>query len=117
MKKRFSVDEVVKRADKANIRKENWRDLYSDCYEFALPQRNLYDGFYSASSPGQKKMNQVFDSTAINSVQRFANRLQSGLFPPYRNWCRLMVGEVAKQQVADPIELQRALDIYTDKLF
>jgi len=55
MKKRFSVDEVVKRADKANIRKENWRDLYSDCYEFALPQRNLYDGFYSASSPGQKK--------------------------------------------------------------
>ena len=46
-------------------------------------------------------MNQVFDSTAINSVQRFANRLQSGLFPPYRNWCRLMVGEVAKQQVAD----------------
>lgn len=117
MKQRFSIDEVVKRSDKANVRKENWRDLYSDCYEFALPQRNLYDGYYTASSPGQKKMSNVFDSTAINSVQRFANRLQSGLFPPYRNWCRLMVGEVAKQQIGDPVELQRALDVYTDKLF
>ena len=28
------------------------------------------------------KCPEVFDSTAIDSTQKFANRLQSGLFPP-----------------------------------
>ena len=30
-------------------------------------------------------MSRVFDSTAIDSTQKFANRLQSGLFPPQSN--------------------------------
>ena len=76
----------MKRAEKADARKDQWRSIYEECYEFALPQRNLYSGFYDGKSPGQDKMARVFDATAINSTQRFANRIQSALFPPYRNW-------------------------------
>jgi len=68
---RLSAEDVLKRHDKALTKKEDFRSLYEECYEFALPQRNLYDGYYEGKVGGQKKMNRVFDSTAINSTQRF----------------------------------------------
>ena len=117
MKGKFTPQEIIRRAEKADARKENWRDIYEQCYEMALPQRNLYSGYWETKTPGQKKTNKVFDSTAINSTQRFANRLQSSLFPPYRNWCRLIVGDVAKDEIDNPEELQKALDMYTEKMF
>ena len=89
---RLTPEQVLKRHDIALSRKEDFRDLYEDCYEFALPQRNLYAGYYEGKVGGSKKMARVFDSTAINSTQRFANRLQSGIFPPQRKWCRLEPG-------------------------
>jgi hypothetical protein len=60
-------------------------------------------------------MARVFDSTAINSTQRFANRLQSGIFPPQRKWCRLEPGPdipVERRQQA-----QAVLDQYNEKMF
>lgn len=112
----MSVDEIMKRHAAAQRRKDNWRQIYEDCYEFALPQRNLYDGYYEGGgAPGQDKMARVFDSTAINATQRFANRLQSGLFPPYASWCRLEPGpDIPKGR---EIEVQQALDMYADKMF
>jgi len=107
--------ELMKRAEKADSRKDQWRTIYEECYEFALPQRNLYSGHYEGKSPGQDKMARVFDATAINSTQRFANRIQSALFPPYRNWCRLQPGNDVPEDRAD--EIGQALDIYTDKMF
>ena len=66
---RLTVGEVISRHDKALTRKEDFRDLYEECYEFALPQRNLYDGHYEGKVSGTKKMSRIFDSTAINSTQ------------------------------------------------
>jgi len=111
-----SVEQIIKRHELAQRRKDNWRQIYEDCYEYALPQRNLYDGYYEGGgSPGQNKMARVFDSTAINATQRFANRIQSGLFPPYGNWCRLEPGpEIPEER---RVEAQAALDIYGDKMF
>ena len=112
---RLNAEEVLKRHDKALIKKEDFRNLYEECYEFALPQRNLYDGHYDGKVGGTKKMNRVFDSTAINSTQRFANRMQSGIFPPQRKWCRLEPGTDIPQDRRE--EAQAALDIYSDKMF
>ncbi len=52
--------------------KDEWRSVYEDCYKFALPQRNLYNGYYEGGVAGQNKMTNVFDSTAIHATQRFA---------------------------------------------
>ena len=107
--------DVLDRSNKAFARKEQWRTIYEDCYRYALPQRNLYDGYYEGTVPGQNKMNMVFDSTAIHSTQRFANRIQSGLFPPYKKWCRLEPGnDIPADRKA---EVQQALDLYLDKMF
>jgi len=112
---KLSVDDILKRHQKALTKKEDFRSLYEDAYEFALPQRNLYDGYYEGGVGGQKKMNRVFDSTAINSSQRFANRLQSGVFPPQKKWCRLEPGaDIPDERKA---EAQAALDIYSEKMF
>jgi len=109
------IKDIIGRHQKALSRKDNWRSIYEDCYRYALPQRNLYDGFYEGGVPGQNKMNVVFDSTAIDSTQRFANKIQSGLFPPYKKWCRLEPGNEIPDQ--NKQEVQMALDMYLDKLF
>ena len=112
----MTPEQIIKRHELAQRRKDNWRQIYEDCYEFALPQRNLYDGYYEGGgSPGQNKMVRVFDSTAINATQRFANRIQSGLFPPYGRWCRLEPGSDIPEERR--IETQAVLDIYADKMF
>ena len=111
----LKANEVLDRSKKAFARKEQWRTIYEDCYRYALPQRNLYDGYYEGTVPGQNKMNMVFDSTAIHSTQRFANRIQSGLFPPYKKWCRLEPGnDIPVERKA---EVQAALDTYSEKMF
>jgi hypothetical protein len=60
-------------------------------------------------------MTRVFDSTAITSTQRFANRLQSGIFPPQRKWCRLEPGvDIPADRTA---QAQAVLDAYNEKMF
>lgn len=111
---RLKVEDIIKRAEVAQRKKDEFESLYRDAYEFALPQRQLY-GYWEGQAQGAKKMARVFDSTAINSTQRFANRLQSGIFPPQRKWCRLEAGNdipVDRRQQA-----QAVLDQYNEKMF
>ena len=112
--KKMPVEEIVRRAELAQRRKDLFEDLYRDAYEFALPQRQLY-GYWEGNSQGNKKMTRVFDSTAITSTQRFANRLQSGIFPPQRKWCRLEPGvDIPADRTA---QAQAVLDAYNEKMF
>jgi len=112
---RLNVKELMEREAKAQARKDEWRSIYEDCYEYALPQRNLYSGYYEGRVAGKSKMARVFDSTAIHATQRFANRLQAGLFPPYKTWCRLEPGSQIPEQ--DQVRAQEIFDSYTDRLF
>ena len=89
--------------------------MYEECYEYALPQRNLYDGYYEGNVPGQRKTSKVFDSTAIHSTMRFANRIQSALFQPYKNWVKLNPGgEIPEDR---KLEVQLALDKMNETMF
>jgi len=112
---RLNVKELMEREAKAQARKDEWRSIYEDCYEFALPQRNLYSGYYEGKVAGKGKMARVFDSTAIHATQRFANRLQAGLFPPYKQWCRLEPGSAIPED--DQEAAQEALDKYNIRMF
>ena len=111
----LSVQELKKRYKRCEDHKNNWRTIYEEAYEFALPMRNLYDGYYEGDVPGQNKMKRVFDSTAVHSTARFANRLQSSLFPPQQEWCRLMPGADIPEE--RKIEAQTALDFYGKRMF
>lgn len=78
----LSVENLGIRADMADQQKQNWVPMLRDAYEFALPMRNLYE----VTQPGAEKMDRVFDSTAINSTQKFATRMQAGIVPPFQKW-------------------------------
>ena len=112
---KMTVEQIIKRFNSAKARKEQWESVYEDCYRFALPNRNLYEGYYTGKSVGQNKMADVFDSTAISSTQRFANRIQSGLFPPQTNWCRLEPGNDIPEDQKNNV--QEVLDAYLEKMF
>ena len=115
MAEKMTVEQILQRHKIAQARKDDFRSLYEDAMEFALPQRNLYGGEYESKVGGKKKMSRVFDSTAINSTQRFANRLQSGIFPPQRKWCRLEPGSEIPMERRT--QAQNLLDQYSDKMF
>ena len=106
--------DVFARWQRAQTRKEEWRGAYQEAYEYALPQRNLYDQ-WEGQAVGQKRTGKIFDSTAVNATQRFANRLQSGLFPPYKAWCRLEPGNAIPEESRS--EVQVALDAYQTIFF
>ena len=111
----LEVKELKKRYKVCETRKEMWRNIYEEAYEFCLPMRNLYDGYAEQDTPGQNKMKRVFDSTAIHSTSRFSNRIQSALFPPQQQWCRLRPGpDVPPER---KVEAQQILDQYTTKMF
>lgn len=112
--KRLKPEEILKRQELAQRKKDEFQQLYHDAYEFALPQRQLY-GIWEGGATGSKKMARVFDSTAINSTQRFANRLQSVVFPPQRKWSRLEPGvQIPDEQKP---RAQEVLDAYGEKMF
>ena len=112
--KRLTPDEIMKRQELAQRKKDEFQQLYQDAYEFALPQRQLY-GVWEGGATGTKKMARVFDSTAINSTQRFANRLQSVVFPPQRKWCKLEPGlDIPVERKA---QAQAIMDLYGEKMF
>ena len=111
---RLKPDEIMKRQELAQRKKDEFQQLYQDAYEFALPQRQLY-GVWEGSATGSKKMQRVFDSTAINSTQRFANRLQSVVFPPQRKWARLEPGPSIPSDRKQ--QLQAVLDVYGEQMF
>lgn len=110
----LTPDQIIKRHELAQKKKDEFQGLYQDAYEFALPQRQLY-GVWEGGSTGSKKMQRVFDSTAINSTQRFANRLQSVVFPPQRKWARLEVGlDIPADKTG---AAQAVFDAYGEKMF
>ena len=112
---KLNPKDLKKRYEQADRQKAHWRSIYEDAYRYALPDRNLYDGYYEGNVPGQDKMSRVFDSTAIQSTQKFANRIQSGLFPPQQSWCRLTPGEEIPEE--RQIEVQQILDKYSEQMF
>ncbi|MCF6216814.1 MAG: portal protein [Emcibacter sp.] len=80
--------------DKAKYESET-----EDIYTYAMPNRNQYKS-------GSNKMDRVFDSTAIDSTQSFANRLQADLTPPFQRWSELKPGPAISdedREALDPI--------------
>ena len=111
---RLTPEQILKRQVAAQAKKDEFQQLYQDAYEFALPQRQLY-GVWEGGATGSKKMQRVFDSTAINSTQRFANRLQSVVFPPQRKWAKLEAGSDIPMERRQ--QAQAVLEVYQDKMF
>lgn len=104
-------DIVLKRAEKAWARKAPMLSLLQDVYRYAMPDRDTISNY----SAGAQRNLQAYDSTAIVGTLRFANRIQTDLFPPYRKWATLEAGSAIPEDSKQAIDEE--LEKRTDQLF
>ena len=108
------MERLLRRAQKAFEERDLWRSLLSTAYEFGLPMRNIWD----IRTPGQQKMDRVFDSTLIVSVQKLGARLQSELTPIGQEWADFIPGPFINPDIRERVlaELQLAKKIFFSAL-
>jgi len=105
------VKKILAKYQHAKTIKDNWTPVFEECYELALPQR---ESFYTETI-GARRTDDIFDETAVVSVQEFASRLQSGIVPNYARWAEFIAGtEVPKDQQK---ETNLQLDLITEYVF
>lgn len=81
---------ITSRFQKVKGRKlTTWWSHMRDCMRYCAPNRETFFEYV----PGQKKLGQVFDYTAIHATDTFAGRLQSVLTPPGSEWASITVGD------------------------
>jgi hypothetical protein len=107
------IESVIRRYDRAVARRDLWRGNMQDCYLYAIPDRELF----MQQSPGQKRGQYIFDSTAQEAVQEFASRIQSTICPPWRQWSKLMAGPALPKAMRDSDELAVQLEEQTEIFF
>lgn len=113
---KLSPEALCKRSESAWSTKRQWQQLLNDAYRFALPMRNLYeDNAGEEQTPGQQKMTGVYDSTAIISTVKFANRIQADFMPPYRRWLDFLPGPFVPDAYRD--QITRSLQVVQRKFF
>lgn len=110
----MNAEDILKRFKKSVAYRQNWENLYSSAYEQFMPQRSK--NFKDNTSDGQNNdgADTVFDSTPLDSLNKFVSKLQTSLVPAQKNWLRLKVGTSLKEN-AD--QLQPVLDDITNVFF
>lgn len=110
-----SLAELKNRFKAAKSRKDPWVELFRECYEYGLPQRETFNAHHS----GEDRQREIFDSTLQVAVKRFVSRLQSILVPPWREWTRFAPGPMFPIAENDEQRLkwEREFDDRTEKFF
>lgn len=94
--------DMLKRFNAANARKALWISTLQQAYQYALPQR---ENFYGNQAEGQKKNQEVYDSTAINGLQRWASRLMATIMPAWRQWGTMVAGQEIPDDQKDEVSV------------
>ncbi len=108
-----SPEILALRLSKALSRKATWRQLYDDAMRLSMPNRNTFNQV----SRGSRKDDLVFDSTLSLSRTRFANRLQTELFPIFQKWADLVPGQFVRLDDDELQELKQVLRDIRDVFF
>ena len=110
---KYIVDEtelfkIYARYQKAMEKRAEWENHWSECYDYALPQKS---GLFTSISNGKKKNVDIFDSTAESGVEQLAGSLLAQLTPPWSKWFGLGFGvDVCDKDNGDKQEKFKALD-------
>ena len=110
----MKAEDILKRFNKSVAYRQNWENLYSSAYEQFMPQRSK--NFKDSNTDGQNNdgLDVVFDSTPLDSLNKFVSKLQTSLVPAQKNWVRLKVGTSLKE---NEDKLQPVLDDITNVFF
>lgn len=80
---------ILRRYEAAKAKRSNWESHWRDAYNYALPQRNGFDG---TGATGQPKHDQLYDATAMDAAEQLASSLLGNITPPWSQWFGLKPG-------------------------
>ena len=92
-----SLQDLKTRESAAFKRASMWHDILDDAYEYFLPNRNLFEDY----APGQKKMDRIFDSTALEAIQQGASKLQENIAPIWSRWATFEPSDLVVKQLEE----------------
>lgn len=104
-------EKIMQRLEAAKANKSKWEHQLRECHRYFMPERNTFD----KGENGQKIRDYVFDSTAQDSLEDFAMRMESELIPSNTNWMKLEAGTDIPDEDAEKAE--RYLDETTEIVF
>jgi len=79
---------ILKRFSAAAERRELWRSILQDMYEFCIPNRETFN-FHN---PGQRKARHLFDSTAPEALNTFVSVISGSTTPDNAKWMDFEAG-------------------------
>lgn len=106
-----SAEDLKKRFAIAKTRRELWRSILQDMYDFCLPNRETFN-FHT---PGQRKSRHLFDSTGVESLQTFVSIITSSLTPDSSKWMKYEAGSDIPEE--DKKNINKELEKATDAFF
>lgn len=83
---------LKKRREGAKKEFDSFKPMLDEAFQYAIPMRKSTRD----SGTGEKRVDQVFDSTAINSAIRFADKYQQDIWPPAQRNFALEPGPFVK---------------------
>lgn len=91
------VDDLIKRYKRLKDR-GTWEETWQEITDYVLPRKS---DVQVKRSPGEKRTNKLFDSTAIHSNELLAASLQGSLTNSSTTWVRLRARESGLNEIAD----------------
>lgn len=85
-----AIAALLKRAERAEEKRQAISGLMQEIYRYFMPERDSWNSY----GIGQDRNVYVYDSTGIATLTRFANRLQTTVFPAGQRWAELALPTV-----------------------
>lgn len=108
------IKEIKERFQSAKSDRAQFDSHIDTAFRYSVPQRRIYLESQNKMQPNPE----VYDSTAVIGVQRFATKLQSMLVPAVQTWMKLKAGsDYEDADVGEASELQEQYDKDTETFF
>lgn len=109
-----SISEIKERMATAVADRAQYDTYLDTAFRYSVPQRRIYLEAQNKMQPNPE----VYDSTAVIGVQRFATKMQSMLVPSVQVWMRLKAGtNYNETEGTEESELQLQYDKDTEAFF
>lgn len=105
------AEKIVKAHEHKKSKRSNWETHWQECMDYIIPRKN---DIIQTNNPGQKKGNELFDSTAIMSNSMLASALHGMLTNPATRFFELIMGD---PMLDDDSEVVKWLQSVAEKMF
>lgn len=89
---------LIARYESAKRERNQWENLWQECYDYALPQRS---GFLHEQRPGGRRTDSIYDATAMDAADQLAASLLGNLTPIWSQWFGLVPGPDLTEEERD----------------